>query len=304
MPMGKGFTFEITNNLSALLSNAYTSLPNADTLAPLRITAITNDSVATLLSTAYLHPPHTGTRAAAGIIAGTGTNATCLCPVSKLAVDKRRKDAEAILINTEWSINGTLPALVPIRTAWDETLAARSEKPGFQPFEEMVGGRYLGEITRLAAVELFSDGNVEIPQMMKTPYAIGTKLCSEIEGATSVEEARELLGTYFGEQEFWDSDRTREFREIAGAVSDRAAALVAAATIGALGLNDELSFEKGKLVVGFTGTVLEKYSRFRERCQQFLDELAGEGKVQLVGARDGGIIGAAVLAAMLIAGTT
>ena len=304
LPMGKGFTFEITNNLSALLLNAYTPLRDDTALPPLRMTAITNDSVATLLSTAYLHPPHAGTRAAAGIVAGTGTNATCLCPVSKLAADKRRNGADAILMNTEWSINGTLPPLAPFRTAWDETLAARSEKPGFQPFEEMVGGRYLGEIVRLVAVDLFSGGKTELPRMLVTPYAVDTKLCSEVEGAASVDEVREMLAAYFGEAGLWPVESAQGFREIASAVSDRAAALVAAATIGALGVNDELATWAEKIVVGYTGTVLERYWRFRERCQQFLDELAGEGRVELVGTRDGGIVGAAVLAAMVEAGTT
>ncbi|KAA8893565.1 hypothetical protein FN846DRAFT_514530 [Sphaerosporella brunnea] len=293
MPMGKGFTFRTTNNLTALLEAGYSQLPS---LPPLRIVSITNDSVATLLSAAYFHP----TLAAAGIIAGTGTNSACLCPPCKLSASKQPSSPshKSILINTEWSINGTLPPLAKFRTPWDLALDVANEKPGFQPLEEMLGGRYLGEIVRLVLCTLFSD-LCEVPEWLTTPYALSTKLCSEIEGATSDEAARELLAP---DLDFWLLPRARTFRAVAEAVSTRAAGLLAAATVGVLAVNDELRRER--IVVGCTGTVLERYYGFRERCQRFLDTLVGEGKVRLVEVRDGGIVGAAVLAAMVKNGIT
>ena len=187
--MGKGFHFTTTNDLAALLENAYSSLA-LPALPAISITAITNDTIATLLSVAYRN-----SRAAAAIVAqaGTGTNATCICPAQKLDPRKRHNDAEEILVNTEWSIRGTLPAIAQYRTRADLALDGANEKPGSQPFEEMVGGRYLREIVRLALEEVFTGVVEEVPVALKTPYAVSTQLASEVETEEDVEAARQLL---------------------------------------------------------------------------------------------------------------
>jgi len=38
-------------------------------------------------------------------------------------------------------------------TAADSKLDSEAELPGFQPFEQLTGGRYLGEVARLTLVE-------------------------------------------------------------------------------------------------------------------------------------------------------
>ena len=348
MPMGKGFTFTTTNDLSSLLKAAYDDLLSTTTptypLPRLDIVAITNDSISALLSAAYLHHSTEDIRAVAGIIAGTGTNATCLCPVSKLPASKQPisgSSTGAILLNTEWSIRGTAPPLKPYTTTWDVQLDLENEKPGFQPFEEMVGGRYLGELVRLVCLDLFSSNvpKSQLPEKMKLRYGLDTKLCSDVEASVNDDEALSLLQDYFDpdtsssttssattttseepEEWKWDLLSAASFRRISTAVSTRAAALVAAATIGVLGVNDELKHHAEKQVlVCYTGTVLEKYPTFRERCEGFMMEVverwvaesrippAPSGKrrtVRLVEAKDGGIVGAAVLAGMVKEGRT
>ncbi|PWW77674.1 actin-like ATPase domain-containing protein [Tuber magnatum] len=349
MPMGKGFTFTTTNDLSSLLKMAYDDLLSTTTpahpLPKLDIVSITNDSISTLLSAAYLHHSTENTRAAAGIIAGTGTNATCLCPVSKLPASKQPTSGPstgAILVNTEWSIRGTAPPLKPYTTTWDVQLDLENEKPGFQPFEEMVGGRYLGELVRLVCLDLFSNvPKSQLPEKMKLRYGLDTRLCSAVEASVNDDEALSLLQDYFdpdtsstsstatatttttGEDPEgwkWDPPSAASFRRISTAVSTRAAALVAAATIGVLGVNDELKRHAEKeVLVCYTGTVLEKYPTFRERCEGFMMEVverwvvegrippAPSGKrraVRLAEAKDGGIVGAAVLAGMVKEGRT
>lgn len=299
MPMGKGFTFSTTNDLSTLLSNAFTSLRKASVtpLPALKITAITNDSVATLLSAAYMHTTR-GSRTAAGVIAGTGTNATCLIPRSKL---RGSDETGTVLVNTEWSISGTLPAFAEHVTQWDAALDAANEKPGFQPFEEMVGGRYMGEVVRRVALD--SLGLEKPPTLLKRPYGVCTKLCADVEGLS---DPTALLAEYFKEDvenDEWTQEHVAIFKEICEAVSTRAAAMVAAATVGLLDVGDVLDGEES-MVVGYTGTVLERNYGFLERTQEFLDMLAGEGRVRLVEAVDGGIVGAAVLAAMVKSGCT
>ncbi|KAG0134331.1 hypothetical protein HOY82DRAFT_602903 [Tuber indicum] len=348
MPMGKGFTFTTTNDLPSLLKTAYDDLLSTTTpvypLPKLDILSITNDSISTLLSAAYLHHSTEDTRAVAGIIAGTGTNATCLCPVSKLPVSKQPTsgpNTDAILLNTEWSIRGTAPPLKPYITTWDVQLDLENEKPGFQPFEEMVGGRYLGELVRLVCLDLFSSSvpKSQLPEKMKLPYGLDTKLCSDVEASVNDDEALSLLQDYFDpdtssstttstaattsgdlEEWKWDLPSAASFRRISAAVSTRAAALIAAATIGVLGVNDELKCHVEKeVLVCYTGTVLEQYPTFRERCEGFMMEVVErwvvEGRipptpsgkrraVRLVEAKDGGIVGAVVLAGMVKEGRT
>lgn len=219
-----------------------------------------------------------------------------------------------MLLNTEWSISGTAPALEPYMTEWDRQLDAENEKPGFQPFEEMVSGRYLGEIVRLVLLDLFAAYSGRLPAKMYCPYGVETKLCADVETALDDSEVLAILQEYFTPEEVlpasWNLQTAAKFKRVCGRVSTRAAALVAAATVGVLGVNNELSADGVEIVVGYTGTVLEKYPGFKVRCEGFMQEIVGKrieakGKtVRLVEAKDGGILGAAVLAAMVKEGRT
>ncbi|KAF8477024.1 hypothetical protein BDZ91DRAFT_708561 [Kalaharituber pfeilii] len=344
MPMGKGFTFETTNDLATLLGNAYAkqralSESSAQKLPKVEVVAITNDSISTLLAGSYVYYGS----ATVGIIAGTGTNATCLCPVEKLAEFKKphgqqqgnvagARTTTHILLNTEWSINGTLPPLERFVTKWDRILDRENEKPGFQPFEEMVGGRYLGELVRLVSLDVLGEnGSKTLPGKFFTPYAVKTELCGGVEGEMNIKRVAVLLEEYFGKAErckwVWDVDSASMFKKICETVSTRAAALVAAATMGILTVNDDLRLEADTevdgevddVVISYTGTILERYPGFRDRCQRFLTEIAERWyavveervgrkvrrrNVRLVEARDGGLVGAAVLAGMVRGGTT
>lgn len=219
-----------------------------------------------------------------------------------------------MLLNTEWSISGTAPPLKPYMTEWDRQLDAENEKPGFQPFEEMVGGRYLGELVRRVSLDVFAAHPGKLPAKMHRAYGVGTKLCADVEATDSDVEVLALLQDYFISEEVlaapWDLHTAATFKRICSRVSTRAAALVAAATVGVLGVNDELSTDDVEIVVGYTGTVLEKYPGFKEQCEGFMQEIVGkrvdsQGKtIRLVEAKDGGILGAAVLAAMVKEGRT
>ncbi|KAF8423360.1 hypothetical protein EV426DRAFT_603188 [Tirmania nivea] len=333
MPMGKGFTFSTTNDLATLLTNAYAKVrilsEGGVKLPKVEVVAITNDSISTLLAGGYVHKGN----AAVGIIVGTGTNATCLCPVGKLADFKKptqKADATHVLLNTEWSINGTLPAVERHMTKWDRILDKENEKPGFQPLEEMVSGRYLGEIVRLASLDVLGKEGAMLPSRFYKPYAVETKLCAEVEGEGRVEKVIEILKSYFCDKVAswnWDTTSATTFTSICKTVSNRAAALVVAATVGILDVNNDLGLYSpktiqqeeeigGDVIISFTGTVLEKYPNFRERCQRYIEEITEKlydeqamksthrRKVRLVEAKNGGIIGAAVLAAMVKAART
>ena len=334
MPGGKGFTFSTTNDLATLLTNAYAKQQREGMELPkVKVTAITNDSISTLLAGGYLHMGNT----TVGIVAGTGTNATCLYPVGKLGDFKKLPEVGEgmltpthVLVNTEWSINGTSPPIERYLTKWDKILDAGNEKPGFQPFEEMVGGRYLGELVRLISLDVLGTKGVRLSQPFYEPYSIPTKLCAEVEAVQQPEEIVDLLKNHFfadvlGGTWQWDIHSATTFKKICQAVSDRAAALVVAAAMGILDVNDDLGLytqteqDISNVFIAFTGTVLEKYPGFRERCQQFMDQTVEQwyqkhspvgvngqqGRaVRFVEAKEGGIIGATVLAAMVRSGRT
>ncbi|RPA85083.1 actin-like ATPase domain-containing protein [Ascobolus immersus RN42] len=333
MPSGKGFALGLRNpetNIAVLLSQAFERVKASSkrSVPPISILAVTNDSISTILSTAYLcHNPHLGQsgtdaenitpqRVVAGIIAGTGTNATTMCPVNKIHPDKKTKEAAhsgQILLNTEWGINGTLPPIAEMLTKYDVMLDAANEKPGFQPFEELMSGRYLGELVRLMAKDILEDAYLTSHKILNTPYAFLTKYASEIEATETDVELREYLNGVFQPKSVQISIRSaRLLKSICTAVSTRASAVLAAATIALLAVDNDLDFDSNKkmkaeeFVVSFTGTVLEKYTRFRERCQGHMDNIMkefGDARAKLVLSTEGGVVGAGVLAGMVKSGT-
>jgi hexokinase len=111
-----------------------------------------NDTTATLLSHAYDNP-----KTCISLICGTGVNAALPLPIHALHPEKFgtrpaewKSAAKNVLVNTECSMLGG--GIFPI-TAADSKLDSEAELPGFQPFEQLTGGRYLGEVARLTLVE-------------------------------------------------------------------------------------------------------------------------------------------------------
>ena len=142
-----------------------------------------NDSIAPLLSQAYLDES-----AKLAFILGTGLNAAIELPLATIAPEKlghRPVDwyekTQTILVNTELSFfgGGTIPM-----TPWDEQLDQAHMKPGFQPLEYLIGGRYLGEIVRLIiadAVETAGLLDGKLPDHLSRPYSLETKTAGVIE---------------------------------------------------------------------------------------------------------------------------
>lgn len=179
--MGKGFNIPniVNASLTDLLHDALESLHPPH---PIRVTALLNDAVATLLSHAFIRPM---TRM--GLICGTGTNATCLCPTEYLSNEKYQHEPgarawdEFVLVNTEWSMFGS--GLLPV-TEYDAIVDRECGMPGFQPFEMMVSGRYIGEIVRLVCLDGIKQrawSFTSPPQGWTTKWALQTATCSMIE---------------------------------------------------------------------------------------------------------------------------
>ncbi|KAL4919540.1 hypothetical protein BDW62DRAFT_179125 [Aspergillus aurantiobrunneus] len=270
MPMGKGFAITSDLNLRKILLSGYekhTRRPSDEdepstkrrklfALPKLKIAAITNDAVATLASLAYAVKSLPNSRVAMGIIVGTGCNATIPMKLSALHEAKvnhvRRSDPETseIIVNTEWTISGVLPPLqeLDIITKWDVELDAASARPGFQPFEYMTGGRYIGELIRLVfadyLVSITGVSEAVLPAKLTKEYGLTTSYVSDhIARSRSDEELADELTSSFpppGDTWQWDATSAGVLRKVARTVQRRSAGLIAAAVVGLLACAGEI----------------------------------------------------------------
>ncbi|OJJ88613.1 hexokinase family protein [Aspergillus glaucus CBS 516.65] len=390
MPMGKGFAMSSDLNLRKILLNGYEKhtrrLGEDDepsskrrklfSLPRLKIAAITNDTVATLVSLAYAVKSLPNSRVAMGIIVGTGCNATIPMKLSALHESKAKHvrstspEAEETIVNTEWTISGAASPLkeLDIITKWDTDLDRECARPGFQPFEYMTGGRYIGELIRLILYDYITNlagiSEGDLPVTLLQAYALTTTYISNnvARSRSDPDLANELnhsMPPRENSQWSWDATTAGVFRKIARTVQRRSAGLIAAAVVGLLAYAREIELkvdskenspqnsqaatpeyngnghmpselEEGskfqgpivpvltptpadwqsgpeELVVAYTGGIIQNYPNFKESCQQYIDRLIMRTGPQKSGksvflreASDGGIIGAGVLAGMVV----
>ncbi|KAI1737351.1 major facilitator superfamily domain-containing protein [Xylaria scruposa] len=307
MAMGKGFAIDSKLDLGALLANGYEKSKSPD-LPPIKVTAILNDAVATLVSFIYQFQEDHSHKAAMGLICGTGTNATIPLRQSILNPAKLPKkitvraddqaDDVKITVNTEWSIRGSVQ---PLRE-----LGLIREAPGFQPFEYMTSGRYLGELARLMFLD-YMKSHLDLHYQPPHPPALLRKLEVEFPPNTS-------------ELPFeWTEEVAVTLYHIARSIEVRAAALVAAAIVGLLACADDIPLsktpgdktnqhltngntDKMDIVIGYTGGCIVHFQNYLSDCQSFLDsiidaEFGDHAPVRLTlsPCHDGGITGAGVL---------
>lgn len=224
-----------------------------------------------------------------------------------------------MIVNTEISMFGA--GVLPV-TRFDTALDAAHALPGFQPLEMLVSGRYLGEVARLVIVEgfergaLFADAKA-LPKGWERGYGLATEVLAKLQ----VGEWKSLgLGIGEGDGE--------ALRRIAGAVSARAARVVAASIYGLRGVRDGAAAAvptkaeiidgvmagtltatpaavREDTVVACAGAVIQFYPGFRQGAQEALDELCGEvgqGRIELCLAEESSLLGAAVGAAVVAGG--
>lgn len=124
----------------------------------IKITALVNDTTGTLIATAYTDP-----QAKIGVIFGTGCNAAYVETVGNIPkLEHMSLDPDMqITINCEWGAFDNEGVVLP-RTTYDKHIDKTSPRPGQQLFEKMVGGLYLGEVFRLALIDLHHNPDVKI----------------------------------------------------------------------------------------------------------------------------------------------
>jgi len=274
MPMGKGFAITSDLNLHNILLAGYekhtrrpedVNEPSSKrrklfALPKLKIAAITNDTVATLVSLAYSVKSLPNSRVAMGIIVGTGCNATIPMRLTALHESKAKHvsvkmpEAKEIVVNTEWTIAGAAPPLreLNITTKWDMELDSACARPGFQPFEYMTGGRYIGELVRLVLFDYLTSvvglSKKALPANLVQEYALTTTyLSSKVARARLDQELADELTHSLPPPESsdwsWDSESAGAFRRIANAVQTRSAGLIAAAVVGLLACTGEIQLK-------------------------------------------------------------
>ncbi|KAI9669634.1 MAG: hypothetical protein M1831_007330 [Alyxoria varia] len=275
-----------------------------------KVAAIVNDSSSSLLSSSYRI-----SSARIALILGTGLNSSIYLPTTSLASYKFgrrpsewRDTAKRVVVNVELSTFGK--DVFPL-TRWDELLNSAHSNPVFQPLEHLTSGGYLGEIVRLVLVDAIQAGRLfggTTPTRFQ-PYELDTETISAIEADTSTSLSQ--AATALSDAHRLPANRPysltdlHQVRRTVTLVSSRAAAFLAVSVVALyrLRLQSESaagypSSEGENIVIGCNGSVLEKYPRYRERAQAWIDALTGKaGAVRLEMTGDSALVGSAVAVA-------
>ncbi|KAI9011968.1 hypothetical protein CLU79DRAFT_805993 [Phycomyces nitens] len=296
--MGKGFDLKGIDgrDLNELFQEAFKRKA-----IDVTVTAILNDTVGTLVAHAYTHP-----QAKIGFIYGTGVNAAYPEKVSRIQKLKGHglgPDVE-MLINTEIDIFGN-EAYLPLNR-FDRALDATHSQPKFQLYEKMMSGAYLGELTRLASMELIASGDLfqgNIPDQFRNAWGFPSASVSILESnAASQWEAQkpavESILSFENEYQLSPTDLSLLI-QVAQIISDRAARLAGGAMASLLEQQKDTLSETEPIVIGVNGSVFEFYPQMPERIQKSLIDWFGpsiSNRLQISLATEGGSIGGALIA--------
>ena len=268
---------------------------------PIKLTALINDTVGTLIASAY-----TDDAMRIGCIFGTGCNSAYMenCgSIPKLAHYNLPADMP-MAINCEYGAFDNEHLVLP-RTPYDVIIDRDSPRPGQQTYEKMIAGLYLGELFRLALVDLHENKNVKIFEgqdisKLKKAYTLDSSFLSLIEEDPyeNLSETHDLFVRVLGIKT--NKPELELCRRLAELIGTRAARLSAC---GVAAICKKKNYESCH--VGADGSVFNKYPHFKARGAQALREILDwpKGKKDLVdirAAEDGSGVGAALIAALTI----
>ncbi|KAI8809664.1 hexokinase-domain-containing protein [Cladochytrium replicatum] len=260
----------------------------------IHVSALVNDTVGTLMAHAYSDP-----QTHVGVILGTGTNAAYF-----ESIDRVPKWAGGpvhsgeMVINTEWGAFDNEQVVLPV-TKYDQQLDRASANSGIQIFEKMISGMYLGELVRLALVDLISIGELfrgKSSTELARPYSFETAYMSRIERDHTLElsDTKAVLEDLFQIPATSTRDRriVKRVCELVGIRSARLAAAGVAAVVTKINRLDGCT-------VAIDGSLFEQYPHYANRMRDALREVLGLSSENIVldQARDGSGQGAALIAA-------
>lgn len=265
------------------------------------MTALINDTTGTLIASRYTDP-----EIQIGCIFGTGVNAAYMENVGsipKLAQMGLHPDTP-MAINCEYGAFDNEHLALPL-TKYDLAIDRDSPRPGQQAFEKMTAGLYLGEIFRLALLDvlerrpglLFAGQSTE---KLHQPYFLDSSFLAAIEEDPyeNLQESEELFERVLKIKP--SRSELELIRRLAELIGTRAARLSAC---GVAAICKKKNIESCH--VGADGSVFTKYPHFKARGAQSLREIFGwkddeEDKVIILPAEDGSGVGAALIAALTL----
>ncbi|KUI71970.1 Hexokinase [Cytospora mali] len=260
-----------------------------------RIVALVNDTVGAMIASAYNDP-----ETIIGGIFGTGCNAAYMENVGSIPKISSTGLAPElpVAINCEYGAFDNSHQVLP-RTKYDIEIDQESPKPGEQAFEKMSAGLYLGEIFRLAIVDVYERGLIfkgHNLQKLREPYSLDTGFLSALEN-DPLEDRKVLFQQTLG---FKPTAEEVEFaRLVCELIAIRGARLCAC---GVAAICRKKGVKSGH--VAADGSVANKHPKFKARWKDALGEVLewpADRKVDpitLTSAEDGSGIGAAIITAM------
>lgn len=289
---------------------------------PVKVAALVNDTVGTLMARSYTSKGKH--RSILGGIFGTGTNGAYIektANIHKPIEGGYDASTGEMVVNTEWGSFDNQLNVLP-SNPWDKALDAQSVNPGYQMFEKRVSGMFLGEIVRLAVLDMMKNGatslfkdlnssfndwgtttNISPQSGMFKPWGLDSAIMSVAATDNSPElsslrqELENILQVYNPSLE-----DAQAFKAVAGAVARRAARLSAVA-IGAVALKSGKMDDPDEDVIdiGVDGSLVEHYPFFRDMIYEALAAIDGMGpegikKIRIGIAKDGSGVGAALIA--------
>jgi hexokinase len=260
-----------------------------------------NDTTGTLIASAYTDP-----EIRIGCIFGTGVNAAYMedaGSIPKIAHLNLPPDTP-VAINCEYGAFDNEHVVLPL-TRYDMIIDRDSPRPGQQAFEKMTAGLYLGEIYRLALIDLidkrpgliFEGQDVS---KLRRPYSLDASFLSAIEEDPyeNLQETEDIFERVLGLK--LTKGELEMCRRLAELIGTRAARLSAC---GVAAICKKKNIESCH--VGADGSVFTKYPHFKARGAQALREILDwdnreKDKVVILPAEDGSGVGAALIAALTL----
>lgn len=288
---------------------------NIDTLKlNVSIVALANDTVGTLLSRAFCNDPSkTNANTVLGCIFGTGTNGAYLDTIANIPKLKGSEhDSKGMVINTEWgSFDNTLEVLP--NTKYDKIIDASTANPGYHLFEKRISGMFIGDILRVALIDLFEQGLIfqdlykarggSLPHRVEQPWLLDASVLSYLE----IDDSTELKMSALLMENELRLPTTHEERLVIQALTraiSKRAAYLSAIPIAAIvsHVKDQYADDDRDFEIGCDGSVVEFYPGFQENILEaikLIDPLKGEKKeIHLKIAKDGSGVGAALCASV------
>jgi len=280
------------------------------------VAALANDTVGTLLSRAYSNDiKKTNANTVVGAIFGTGTNGAyyeTLENIPKLDKEDVPKGAKGMVINMEWgSFDNTLKVLP--NTKYDQLVDEETANIGYHLFEKRISGMFLGELLRVALMDLFNRGLIfqdlyktrggSLPHRIFEPWLISAEVLSylQIDDSTNLKMSELVLENHLRLPT--NHEERLVIQKLTQAISHRAAYLSAIPLAAVVSrVKDQFKDDDRDFEFGCDGSVVEFYPGFQLKILEavaLIDPLKGSSKkIHLRIAKDGSGVGAALCASV------